>query len=161
MIKLVREQHHRLPEQLYRGFHVVPFTACLKNKSEFFTRTDLFKTFEGILLSEMSRFESGAEIYLFMPDHFHALLRGESESADVLKAMREFKRKTGFWLSRNYESIHWQKDFYDHILRGNEEVGTHVRYILNNPVRKGLVGSWKEYPFKGSTVHRLDEWDLV
>lgn len=137
MNELIREQHHRLPAELYRGFHVVSFTACLKDRTAFFSTMDRFKTFEGILLAEVRRFECAAEVYLFMPNHVHTLLRGESESADVLKAMREFKRKTGYWLARNQMSVHWQKDFYDHVLRGNEEIETHIRYLLNNPVRKG------------------------
>jgi len=73
--------------------------------------------------------------------------------------MRFFKQKTGFWLSRNHSTVHWQKDFYDHIVRSNEAIEKHIQYILNNPVRMGLVGNWKDHPFKGSTIHRLDEWD--
>lgn len=54
--------------------------------------------------------------------------------------------------------LFWQKDYYDHIIRRPEDVQKHVRYILDNPVRKGLVDDWKKYPFKGSTLHDFDEW---
>ena len=46
----------------------------------------------------------------------------------------------------------WQKDFYDHIVRDEDETGRHIRYILNNPVKQGLVRHWKDYPFMGSTL---------
>ncbi len=161
MEKLIREKHHRLSAHLYRGYKVVSFTACVKNRTTFFTKEDRFKTFEELLVSALHQFECGAEIYLFMPDHAHLLLRGESETADVLRAMRMFKQKTGFWLSHNHPSVHWQKDFYDHIVRRDAEVGKHIRYILNNPVRAELVNNWSEYRFKGSTMYKLNEWDFV
>ena len=161
MSKTIREKHHRLPDELYRGMQIVSFTACVKDRVSFFTTRELFNAFEEMLLNELTRFECGAEAYLFMPDHAHFLLCGNSDEADTLKAMRSFKQKSGYWLSRNRPSVHWQKDFYDHIIRENESLQKHIMYILNNPVRKGMVESWKEYPFKGSTSHDLDTWEPV
>jgi hypothetical protein len=40
----------------------------------------------------------------------------------------------------------WQKSYHDHILRKEEAVADVVRYILENPVRAGLVDSIGEYP---------------
>jgi len=31
-----------------------------------------------------------------------------------------------------------------------KELGPHVRYVLDNPVRKGLVREWREYEFTGA-----------
>ncbi len=112
-----------------------------------------------MLLSALKQFECEAEIYLFMPDHVHLLLRGQAESADVLRSMKSFKQKTGFWLSQKYPPVRWQKDFYDHVLRTEDEIPKHIQYILNNPVRACLVDNWKNYPFKGSTVYNLNEWN--
>lgn len=33
----------------------------------------------------------------------------------------------------------------------------HIIYILDNPVRKGLVSDWKDYPFKGSLDFSLED----
>jgi len=158
---MVREKQHRLPDELYRGIQVVSFTGCIRNRDSFFTTRDRFTIFEEMLLNSLKRFEALAELHLFMPDHAHLLLRGASETADVLRSMRSFKQATGFWLSRNHSAVHWQKDFYDHILRKNEEIKTQILYILNNPVRKGFVQNWKNYPFKGSTIYKLEECDSV
>ena len=78
------------------------------------------------------------------------LISGTSNDSDILGTAVAYKQKTGFWLSRNNPGIKWQKDFYDHIIRKNESIGVQVRYILDNPVRKGLVNSWQHYPYKGS-----------
>ena len=159
MAKMIQEKHHRLPDEFYCGLKVVSLTACVKNRTSFFTTQDRFTIFEAMLLEALQRFKCGAEVYLFMPDHAHLLLRGESETTDILRVMRSFKQKTGFWLSRNHPSVQWQKDFYDHILRNDEAIEKHILYIVNNPVRKEIVANWKEYRFKGSTMHNLDEWN--
>lgn len=41
----------------------------------------------------------------------------------------------------------WQDESFDHILRGNESLKEKVRYILENPVRAGLVKSPPDYPW--------------
>jgi hypothetical protein len=51
------------------------------------------------------------------------------------------------------------KNFYDHIIRNDENYEKVIYYILNNPVRAGIVDHWKKYPYKGSTVYNFDEWD--
>ncbi|MBI3194841.1 MAG: transposase [Ignavibacteriae bacterium] len=157
--KIVREQHHRLDPECYRGMLVVHFTACILHRKSFFVNGAVFTKAEEILIKQLRRFHVDAEVYLFMPDHCHILLRGNEDTSDVLECMNMFKQHTGFWLYKEYSEIHWQKDFYDHILRSEEDVRTVTLYILNNPVRKELVGHWKEYPFKGSSVHNLEEWD--
>ncbi len=50
-----------------------------------------------------------------------------------------------------------QKDFYDHIHRKDEDLIRHVRYLLENPVRKGLAARWQDYKFKGSLDYDLEE----
>ena len=67
-----------------------------------------------------------------------------------MKSAGNFKQQSGFWLGQQRPAFHWQKDFYDHIIRANEDLGTQIRYIANNPVRKGLVSDWHDYPFTGS-----------
>ena len=42
------------------------------------------------------------------------------------------------------------QDFYDHIIRADEDLGAQIRYVADNPVRRGLVKSWQEYPFTGA-----------
>jgi len=41
----------------------------------------------------------------------------------------------------------WQRGFYDHALRKEEDVQKVAEYIVNNPVRMGLVEDWRNYRF--------------
>jgi len=60
-------------------------------------------------------------------------------------------------LAANKFKMRWQKDFYDHVLRKNEDMVAQIKYILDNPVRRGLVSSWDEYPFSGSIGCNLED----
>ncbi len=91
-----------------------------------------------------------------MPDHVHIMFKGQGESSDALAAMSKFKLLSGLWMCRKKLSG-WQKNFYDHGLRGHEDWRNHVRYIANNPVRRGLVIEALTYPYTGSIGCELAE----
>jgi hypothetical protein len=44
---------------------------------------------------------------------------------------------------------------YDRVLRHNDDAGDFVRYILDNPVRAGLVEDPNAYPFIGGSALHL------
>jgi len=50
-----------------------------------------------------------------------------------------------------------ESDFYDHIIRRDQSFAHQIRYIVNNPVRRGLVENWEDYPFTGSIGFNLKE----
>jgi putative transposase len=93
-----------------------------------------------------------------MPDHCHLLIEGKSDESDVWQSVVDFKQGSGYWLVKNAYVEQWQKDFYDHILRNDEDLEKQSRYILGNPVREGLVKDWQAYPYKGSTTYDFEQW---
>jgi putative transposase len=159
MNQKVHEKKHRLSAEYYAGEKVVAFTLCVLNKEQLFNNTEIFQIFERILLDQLIRYSCVALVYLFMPNHVHIILQGKNEKSNVLNAVRMFKQKTGYWLSQNKINAKWQKDFYDHILRDEKDFENQVYYVLNNPMRAGLVSYWKEYLFKGSSLYDLSEWE--
>jgi putative transposase len=92
-----------------------------------------------------------------MPDHLHIIVMGTQDDVNLLKFINQYKQKTGFWMARNQPDMSWQKDFFDHIIRKNESLPAAIRYVLENPVRKGLVENWQDYPFKGAIGCNLDD----
>ncbi len=96
-------------------------------------------------------------VYCFMPDHLHLIITGMDDRVDLVKTIAGFKQKTGFWLSKNKSEVEWQKDFFDHVIKRDGSLSTNVKYILDNPVRKGIVAEWQEYPFKGSIGYDLED----
>lgn len=149
---MIREKKHRLDPELYIGEKIISFTLCINERKNLFTEESIFKTFETILIKESNTFDASLIVYLFMPDHCHILIKGNSEQSDIKECIDMFKQKSGFWLARNLPDVRWQKDYYDHILRENEDLKEHIKYILCNPVRNNIVDEWLLYPYKGSTV---------
>ncbi len=49
-----------------------------------------------------------------------------------------------------------RKIFLTILLDKDEGLVSIARYILDNPVRKGLVANWREYPYKGAIGCQLD-----
>ena len=92
-----------------------------------------------------------------MPDHQHILLTGINEKANILGFIKAYKQTTGFWLSKQQITARWQKDFFDHIVRKEENLVNVIKYILDDPVREGLVINWQDYPFKGAFGCNLEE----
>ncbi|MCZ2267861.1 MAG: transposase [Ignavibacteriales bacterium] len=158
-MKRIRENKHRLAAEIYIGERPIAFTLCLKGRVSYFTNESVFKYFEKVLLEELKHYNCSAFVYLFMPDHLHLVLAGNEPDSNIKKCLEMFKQKTGFYLSKSKANVSWQKDYYDHILRSEENLEIHLKYILNNPVRAGMVNYWKKYPYIGSTVYNLCEWE--
>lgn len=156
---MIREKKHRLDREQYIGEKIVSFTLCVKERKKLFVDDIVFKTFKDILLKEAEKFNISLLLFLFMPDHCHLLLKGNNQNSDVKNCIDRFKQKSGFWLAQNKPDFKWQKDYYDHILRDNEDLKNHLLYILNNPIRERLVDSWKDYIYKGSSCFDVDEWE--
>ena len=98
-----------------------------------------------------------------MPDHVHLLVLTDAEN-DLVRLIHQFKQQTAWWF-RNQPKAGglkasptspttrpnlWQKSYYDHVLRQDEDVADVVRYIWENPVRAGLVSSPNGYPYTWS-----------
>jgi REP-associated tyrosine transposase len=87
--------------------------------------------------------------YCFMPDHLHLLFSlGEDYPKRMQDWVSSFKRYTAKKIFELYgvRSL-WQKNFYDRIVRKEESLLEIAKYIVQNPVRKGIVLNWESYPY--------------
>ncbi|WP_410499119.1 REP-associated tyrosine transposase [Chitinibacter sp. S2-10] len=90
--------------------------------------------------------------WALMPDHFHWLFTLQSER-DLAGVMQSLKGRSAKLIN---DHLHrsgtvWQKGFYDHAVRANENLQQIARYIVANPLRAGLVQNIGDYPW----------WDAV
>ena len=69
---------------------------------------------------------------LLMPDHLHAIVAFPPEPG-LATTVTNWKK----FVARKY-GVEWQRDFFDHRLRNDQELQEKTSYILLNPVRKGL-----------------------
>ena len=151
-------KHPRLlPEFDYKGMHYYLLTWCCENREPTFTqqdRVDLVR--EQILRAcRESEFEVIADCY--MPDHVHQLVHGKTPSADGRKFVSRSKQYSGFYFKRAFDQRLWQRYGRDEILRDDQDVRPTARYIIENPVKAGLVSRVEDYPFIGSQIYPRDE----
>lgn len=154
----VRERKHRLKDDAYKGYQITAYTLCIKDRKQIFNEPSLFTVFEEYLHKALAKHHVDAHVYVFMPDHCHLLLQSTDKDGDTKKAVILFKQLTGYWFSKNLASVFCGKDFYDHLLRKDEDLKKQIEYILLNPVRGELVETWQLYPLKGSTIYDLESW---
>jgi REP element-mobilizing transposase RayT len=79
--------------------------------------------------------------WCIMPNHVHAVLRTR-EGVDLSSVLHSWKSFTGtrIRLALGGMGAVWQKESYDHVVRGEADWRAQVRYVAENPARAGLVG---------------------
>lgn len=153
----VHARPHRLRREDYRGEIAVAFTVCVAGRARVFEDSEAVRDVVEILGRTIPLPVFIIPIYCFMPDHLHLILLGQEPQADAWEAMVRFKQQTGYWFHLNRPGVLWQKGFCDHIIRSRGELTSQVRYVADNPVRKGLVGRWNDYPYSGSIGFELSD----
>ena len=85
--------------------------------------------------------------YVVMPTHVHLFLEAGSRSLKGL--LTDFKRWTGHQSAKllgTDSSRFWQREWFDHWSRSDQEDNRIIAYIRNNPVKAGLVASYMQWP---------------
>ncbi len=89
--------------------------------------------------------------YCIMPNHVHVvytpLLKEDGTYYAMSAIMHSLKlytaRESNLLLGR--EGQFWQHENYDHFVRDEAELRRIIWYVLNNPVKAGLVEYWEEW----------------
>lgn len=102
-----------------------------------------------------------------LPEHIHCIWSMPEGDAEYSRRWSEIKRfftkgyllNTGEGGERNEsrlkrrEAAVWQRRFWEHTIRDEEDLNRHLDYIHYNPVKHGLVKSAAEWPW--SSFHRF------
>ncbi len=90
--------------------------------------------------------------WLLMPDHFHGLLQLGQNTGSLAAVVGGLKGATAYHINAKMgrKGKLWQAEFYDHALRQEESRENIARYIVANPLRKGLVTNIRNYPYWNS-----------
>ena len=90
-------------------------------------------TREGRIADQYLRSIPGLDCYVIMPNHVHMILRnreGESISGNI----RSFKTLSTKEIGRSV----WQRSFYDHAIRDEQDYLSRRKYLEENPVKWSL-----------------------
>ncbi len=91
------------------------------------------------------------DYYIVMPNHFHGIIIMKDESGDsrvaptkipinrkplgqLIGAFKTTSTKTINRYDKSHQGIIWQRNYYEHIIRGEKELSAVRKYILENPL---------------------------
>ena len=85
-----------------------------------------------------------------MPDHVHLVLTplyDGSAFVSVAETMQGIKSASAHKINRalNRSGQVWQRESFDRVLQREESIYAKVEYMIQNPVRSGLVKTAMEY----------------
>lgn len=98
-----------------------------------------------------------------LPDHFHLALRLLENSNDFSRIIQVLKTNFSKRLPQSHrppntsqhkkgEAGIWQRRFWEHKIRDDADLENHAFYTYFNPVKHGLVGQVRDWPY--SSFHR-------
>jgi putative transposase len=141
---------HRLPRQEYCGERWYFVTMCSERRAPIFADPAVAKWLIEALRKESELHSFLIDAYCLMPDHLHFLAVGITPSSNFLRFVKSFKQKTAYLYVQKTHLRLWQRNYYDHILRSNEEPRSVAAYIWLNPVRRGICKDFEQHPYSGS-----------
>jgi putative transposase len=144
-------KRNRLDRGLYRGPAAFAVTVTTWQRQPVFAHAAEVSRCHGMLESAVRSTGFGLLAYCFMPDHLHLLVEAP-EGGDLARFIKVFKQASSFDYKRRLGRPLWQRSYYDHVLRGPDELRPAVEYILGNPVRAGLADKPGAYPFSGGDI---------
>jgi hypothetical protein len=85
--------------------------------------------------------------YVIMPDHLHFLATPNELHTDFDRWISRWKGHVTQQLCLPYRR--WQSGSFHHRIRSVESAEAKREYMLDNPVRAGLVSNPEEWPYRG------------
>jgi REP element-mobilizing transposase RayT len=141
----------------YRGPYRYFVTFCTLHRRDVFTDVAIGQFVASQLRRTCRHMRFAVLAYCLMPDHAHLLVEGVRDTSDFRHLIKSAKQRTGQSFAARHKHPLWQEGFYDRVLRPGDDPKTIARYIIENPVRAGLVRSAIDYPLLGSDVWTVQE----
>src|SRR5262245_5850660 len=143
-----RRRRIRLPADVYaEAGRICSVTIAVKGRVPVLSNPAVATAAVHVLRQQAEKTNVPIYAYCLMPDHVHLVLE-PSASCDIVTLVGRFKNlaQRAAW-SEGVRGAFWQTSFWDHFLRREEQLRVVIDYVLNNPVRAGLVERWQDHPF--------------
>jgi len=105
--------------------------------------------------------------YAFLPDHFHILIRptGQSNFSQIMHSIkRNFTKSYKEKINISTRVNLWQKRFWDHVIRDEDDLEKHLHYMHFNPVKHGYIkdpAEWNDSSFTAWQNRGLYSKDII
>lgn len=145
---MYKQRLARLPTVFMRR-PVYFVTFCTAQRRALLDRPEIHHAFVAFCRHAV---DLGAHVgrYVIMPDHVHLFVTVRCEDLSLSLWLKSLKNSLSKVLREmQIAPPHWQKGFFDHVLRGHESYEQKWGYVVENPVRAGLITRATDWPFQG------------
>ncbi len=141
-------------DHLYTDHPLYFLTASTEDRKRILAREEVHQSFQAFA-RKASEHGIQAGRYVLMPDHAHFFAAFSPSSPSLSTWMKSWKNALSKTLRQlRIQPPHWEKDFFDRVLRSEESYTEKWLYVRENPVRAGLVKRAEDWPYQGE-IHRL------
>ena len=148
-----RSRHLRRLDWLYTDLPIYFVTTCSASRRRVLAEPRVASIVRSEFEAAAERYGWRVGRYVIMPDHLHffCALGGRQSPATLSQFIRGFKQWTAKRIIRDcgLSAPIWQPEFFDRLLRSAESYEQKWRYVMENPVRAGLVEKVEDWPFAG------------
>jgi len=142
----------RLAREFYQGDAVVHWTLTVFDKATGWLTDSFNERFRELMLHAAAREGLFCPTYCLMPDHIHLVWMGLRFDTDQKNGMAFLRTHLKPLLLPH----RFQPQAHDHVLRDEERKRNAFAkicfYILNNPMKAGLITGPAEWKFSGAVV---------
>jgi REP element-mobilizing transposase RayT len=154
-------------------------TACTEGRKSILAHAEIHDGFRKYCQAGLER---GGFVgkYVLMPDHLHlfvsfgnkyelSIAERRQNAAAVcdrrVPLLSEWMKSLKNSLSKTLREMevpapHWQKGFFDHLLRSEESYSQKWVYVAENPIRKRLVTRMEDWRYQGE-IHPLQTENIL
>jgi putative transposase len=144
----------RRPQRLrsfsYTGKYSYFVTFCTRDRKETFDSDEHVECVREQILRTCSERRFAIPAAVFMPDHVHLLVRGLDKDSHFISCMTLARRRSALTYRRTFEADLWQDGYFERVVRDADDERGAIRYIVNNPVRRGLCRAPEDYRYAWS-----------
>ncbi len=97
------------------------------------------------------------DAWVVLPDHMHAVWTLPVDDADYSGRWREIKKEFNRYIpagellsparQQQCERGIWQRRFWEHTIKSEQDYHHHINYVHINPLKHGLVTQVKDWPY--------------
>lgn len=127
------------------------FTVVTHERAHIFTSEEMVEALRAAFRKIMAARPFQMEAVVILPDHLHCLWRLPTGDGDYSGRWREIKKAASRQIdphtNQRHERSVWQRRFWEHAIRDEEDWRRHMDYVHYNPVHHGLAAKPADWPW--------------
>ena len=140
------------------------FTLATHNRRPFLCYPNNVELLRQAFQHTMQRHPMEIDAFVLLPDHLHTVWTLPKGDYNYSRRWRLIKSYFSRHCQNEYDGVistsrqskqeraFWQRRFWEHLIRDDQDFSNHVEYIHYNPVKHGLVAAPKDW--EHSSFHR-------